>query len=114
MAALASSEAALDALIAAVADGLDQRERDPAGGTRRLAEQAVKLARAVGLTDQELTDIRRGALLHDIGKLRIPEAVLFKTGSLDESEWKLVRQHPIFGYEMLMAVKPLQNALQIP
>jgi putative nucleotidyltransferase with HDIG domain len=114
MAALASTEAAFDELIAAVADGLDERDRDKPGHTRRLAEQAVKLARAVGLADSELTDIRRGSLLHDIGKIRIPEAILFKTGSLSETEWQLIRQHPIFGYEMLMGVKPLQNALQIP
>jgi HD-GYP domain-containing protein (c-di-GMP phosphodiesterase class II) len=74
----------------------------------------VELARRVGVPEDELVHVRRGALLHDIGKIGIPDAVLRKPGPLDEDEWKLMRQHPVWAHEMISAVDFLQPALDIP
>jgi HD-GYP domain-containing protein (c-di-GMP phosphodiesterase class II) len=67
-----------------------------------------------GLNGNDLVHIRRGALLHDMGKLGIPDSILHKPGPLDDEEWKLMRKHPNFAYEMLSPVSYLQKAMDIP
>ena len=80
----------------------------------RVAEITVALARAIGLPESELAHIWRGALLHDIGKMSIPDATLKKEGSLNKEEWKIMRQHPQNAYDMLSSIPYLKQALDIP
>jgi len=82
--------------------------------SRQATELTVKIAQEMGILDQELVHIRRGALLHDIGKMGIPDYILQKDGPLDETEWELMRQHPIFAFEMLSPIPYLRPALDIP
>jgi PAS domain S-box-containing protein/putative nucleotidyltransferase with HDIG domain len=93
---------------------LDLRDRETEGHTKRVTKLTVELARRMGVPEDDLVHVRRGALLHDIGKIGIPDAVLKKPGPLDEDEWKLMRQHPVWAHEMISAVDFLQPALDIP
>jgi HD-GYP domain-containing protein (c-di-GMP phosphodiesterase class II) len=90
------------------------RENEPAGHAERLANMAVRMARVAGMDEAELHNVRRGALLHDVGKLAIPDAILFKPGPLDEAEWDIMRRHPQDGYDMLEPIGLLRPALDIP
>ena len=93
---------------------LDLRDRETEGHTRRVAEMTLRLARALGVPDSELVHLRRGALLHDIGKMAIPDSVLLKPGPLTEEEWQIMRQHPLTAYELLSSIAFLRPALDIP
>ena len=75
---------------------------------------ALALAEAIGVSKESMLQIRRGALLHDIGKMGIPDQILFKEGPLDEKEWEIMRKHPVYAYEMLLPIKYLAPALDIP
>ena len=75
---------------------------------------SVRLARALGVPDAELVHLRRGALLHDIGKMAIPDAVLLKQGPLTPVEWEVVRRHPLIAYELLSSITFLRPAIEIP
>jgi HD-GYP domain-containing protein (c-di-GMP phosphodiesterase class II) len=75
---------------------------------------SMRLARAMGVNDHALVHVRRGALLHDIGKMGIPDAVLLKPGPLTEEEWVLMRRHPVYAYELLAPIAFLRPALDIP
>ncbi len=90
------------------------RDRETESHTRRVTEYSVQIARAMGLTDPEVTNIRRGALLHDIGKLGIPDNVLLKTGPLNETEWNKMRLHPGYANDMLKEIQFLGAARLIP
>jgi putative nucleotidyltransferase with HDIG domain len=90
----------LDMLIAT----LDARESETAGHSQRVSRMAWEIARALRVEGQELEHIRRGALLHDIGKIRVPDAVLLKPASLDDREWVVMRRHAEDGYRLLEAV----------
>jgi len=72
------------------------------------------MARSMGLSEEGLTHIRRGALLHDIGKIGVPDDILFKNENLTEAEWVIMRKHPVFAYEMLSSIAYLEPALAIP
>ena len=74
----------------------------------------IKLAEFLGIQGEELSSIRRGALLHDIGKLGIPDSILLKSDKLNENEWSLMKQHPQLAYEMLYPIEYLRPALDIP
>jgi HD-GYP domain-containing protein (c-di-GMP phosphodiesterase class II) len=74
----------------------------------------VRLARAMGLGDEEVEHLRRGALLHDIGKLGIPDQILLKPGPLTEEEWAIMRTHPTLAYQWLAPIDYLRPALDIP
>ncbi len=105
---------AYDATIEGWARALELRDRETEGHTRRVAELAMRLARAMGVGEVELVRLRRGALLHDIGKMGIPDSILLKPGPLTEEEWALMRQHPQHAYEMLSPIVFLRPALDIP
>lgn len=105
---------AYDATIEGWSKALDLRDRETEGHTRRVVEMALDLARAMGVPEDELIHIRRGALLHDIGKMGVPDAILHKTGALNEKEWEIMRQHPTFAYEMLYPISYLRLAINIP
>jgi HD-GYP domain-containing protein (c-di-GMP phosphodiesterase class II) len=93
---------------------LDLRDQATEGHTQRVAELTLRVARAMAFTPEELVNIRRGALLHDIGKLGVPDHILHKQGPLDDSEWKIMRLHPLFAYNMIHPIEYLRPALDIP
>ena len=93
---------------------LDLRDRETEGHTQRVTEMTVKLARLLECTEEELEHIRRGALLHDMGKIGIPDEILQKPGPLTEDEWTIMRRHPEMAYQMLSHIKYLKDAIIIP
>ncbi|NCC32743.1 MAG: HD domain-containing protein, partial [Chloroflexia bacterium] len=93
---------------------LDLRDKETEGHSLRVTELTLHLARAVGMSDAELVHIRRGALLHDIGKMGIPDAILLKPGPLTPEEWEIMKRHPIYAYELLYPITYLRPALAIP
>jgi PAS domain S-box-containing protein len=93
---------------------LDLRDRETEGHTRRVTELTLRLSRAMGLGESELAHIRRGAILHDIGKMAIPDSILLKPAPLNEEEWEIMRRHPVYAYEMLSPIDYLRPALDIP
>jgi len=107
-------ERSYDITIEAMGDALDLRDQETEGHCRRVTDMTVKLAEAMGLSEAEIVDIRRGALLHDIGKMGVPDAILLKPGPLTDDEWRVMRMHPVYAKELLSQVDFLQNALTIP
>ena len=105
---------AYDATIEGWSRALDLRDQETEGHTLRVTEMAVKLARACGLSENELKQVRWGALLHDIGKMGIPDNILLKPGPLSAEEWAVMRQHPVLAHRMLAPIRYLRAALDIP
>jgi PAS domain S-box-containing protein len=105
---------AYDATIEGWARALELRDQETEGHTRRVANMTVLMAQGMGISGNQLMHIRRGALLHDIGKMGIPDSILLKPGKLDENEWVVMRQHPTLGHEMLVVIPFLRPALDIP
>lgn len=93
---------------------LDLRDNETEDHTKRVTFLTQKLAREMGLDEQVIIDITRGALLHDIGKMAIPDGILLKPGPLDEDDRAIINKHPLYAYEMLSPIKFLQPALDIP
>ena len=93
---------------------LDLRDKETEGHTQRVTEITVRLARALGVPHDEIVHIRRGALLHDIGKMAISDTILQKPGPLTEEEWKEMRRHPEYAQQMLSPIVYLRSALDIP
>jgi PAS domain S-box-containing protein len=93
---------------------LELREREMAGEAQRLADLTVRLAQALGASENEKVLMHRGAILHDIGMMGIPDDILHKPGPLTEVEWTVVRKHPQFAYELLSPINYLRSALDIP
>ncbi len=93
---------------------LDLRDRETEGHTQRVTEMTLKLARELGCTEDEIVHIRRGALLHDIGKMGVPDKLLQKPGPLTDEEWLEMRKHPDYAYQMLSKISYLHQALIIP
>jgi PAS domain S-box-containing protein len=93
---------------------LDLRDKETEGHTERVTKFTLELARLMGIPDEQLVHIWRGSMLHDIGKLGVPDNILLKPGKLTEEEWALMRRHPQFAYEMLKPINYLHNALNIP
>src|SRR5215467_1916573 len=101
--------ATLDALSMA----LDFRDQSTSGHSRRVADLTAGAARSMGITDAALVQIEHGALLHDIGKLRIPESILWKPAKRTEDEWQTMRRHAEYGYEFLNSLEFLKGAADI-
>jgi PAS domain S-box-containing protein/putative nucleotidyltransferase with HDIG domain len=93
---------------------LEMRERETAGHSKRVAELTVHLARELGVGQTQQLHIRRGALLHDIGKMSIPDRILLKPDPLTEDEWAIMRQHPVYAFQLLSPIAYLHPALDIP
>lgn len=93
---------------------LDLRDKETEGHTQRVTILTQRLARHMGVQGEDLVHITRGALLHDIGKMGIPDSILLKPGALTEEERALIRQHPVYAYEMLSPIDFLRPALDIP
>lgn len=93
---------------------MDYRDQETEGHTQRVTDLTVKLAKKFNLGDEEIAQIRRGALLHDMGKMGIPDSVLLKPGPLTDKEWEIMRQHPRIAFNMLSPIEFLRPALDIP
>lgn len=105
---------AYDATIQGWSHALDLRDKETEGHTQRVTELTVTLAKAFGLSEGEIVQVRWGALLHDIGKMGVPDEVLLKPGPLSEDEWVLMRKHPVYAFEMISPIRYLRKALDIP
>ena len=105
---------AYDATIEGWARALELRDKETEGHSRRVAEMTIDLAQAIGIPEKDLKDIYRGALLHDIGKMPVPDRILLKNGPLTDEEWVLMRQHPETAYHLLKGIPFLQHAVEIP
>ncbi len=103
-----------DAILLAWAKALDLREHGRAGHSLRVAELTARIGRAMGLPEDKVTQAYRGALLHDVGMLIVPDRVLHGTGPLNPDEWALVRRHPAHAREILEEFGILQEILAIP
>jgi putative nucleotidyltransferase with HDIG domain len=97
-----------------LARALELRDQETEGHTKRATEMTLRLALAMGMNDAELVHVRRGALLHDIGKMSIPDSTLLKNGPLTEEEWQIMRRHPVYAFELLSPISYLRPALDIP
>ncbi len=105
---------AYDKTIEGWSKALELRDEETEGHTQRVTELTLELARAMGIEEGNLTNIRRGALLHDIGKIGIPDSILLKPGPLDQAERKMIEKHPVFAREMLKKIEFLYPAMEIP
>jgi len=93
---------------------LDLRDKETEGHSQRVMEMTIKIAQILGVKDKELVDIRRGALLHDMGKIGIPDAILQNPGPLSDEEWAIMRKHPEYAYQLLYPIIHLRSSLDIP
>jgi PAS domain S-box-containing protein/putative nucleotidyltransferase with HDIG domain len=105
---------AYDATIEGWSRALDLRDKETEGHTQRVTEMTLKLAHQFDLSEADLVQVRWGALLHDIGKMGVPDGILLKPGPLTDEEWVVMKKHPGFAYEMLSPIHYLRNALDIP
>jgi putative nucleotidyltransferase with HDIG domain len=105
---------AYDATIEGWSRAMDLRDKETEGHTQRVTELTLSMARSMGLTENELTHIRRGGLLHDMGKLGVPDNILLKNENLTAPEWEIMRKHPTYAFEMLSSIAYLKPALEIP
>jgi len=112
--ALTNLQEAYDKTIEGWVIALDLRDKETEGHTKRVTEMAVRLARELQYTEEEIVHIRRGALLHDMGKMGIPDEILQKPGPLSSAEWEVMRKHPQYAYQMLSPISYLNQALIIP
>jgi putative nucleotidyltransferase with HDIG domain len=95
-------------------NALDLRDEETAHHTVRVADLTVQLGRAAGMSEAELVHVRRGALLHDIGKMGIPDSILHKRGKLTDEEQTAMRKHPVYAFELLWPIAYLRPAIDIP
>ena len=105
---------AFDATIESWSRALDLRDTETEGHTHRVTEMTERLARAMGFGAEAIAHVRRGAMLHDIGKIAVPEAILLKPGPLTEKEWEVMRRHPVHAYELMHPIQYLWPAIDIP
>ncbi|HRQ24262.1 MAG TPA: HD domain-containing phosphohydrolase, partial [Anaerolineales bacterium] len=107
-------EMAYNATIEGWSRALDLRDKETEGHTQRVTEMTVNLALQMGVGKNQIINIRRGSLLHDIGKMGVPDNILLKPGKLSEDEWEIMRRHPQLAFDLLTPISYLQPALEIP
>jgi response regulator RpfG family c-di-GMP phosphodiesterase len=105
---------AYDTILEGWARALELRDSETEGHTRRVTELTMRLARYIGIADKEMENIHRGVLLHDIGKMGVPDRILKKKGKLTEEEWIEMAKHPLYAYNLLSPFSFLRGALDIP
>ncbi len=105
---------AYDTTLEGWAKALELRDKETLGHSRRVSELTLRLARQIGMPESDLTHVRRGVLLHDIGKMGIPDVLLKKTGPLNAEEWVEMRKHPKYAHDLLEPIAYLRPALDIP
>jgi PAS domain S-box-containing protein len=103
-----------DATLKGWSGALELREGETAGHSQRVVKFTLELAKILGISSEEMVHMERGALLHDIGKMVMPDSILLKRGPLTESEWSVMRQHPVHAYQLLSEMPFLSPALDIP
>ncbi len=106
-------EKSYDLTLATLSSALDSRDRETEGHSLRVVEYTSRLARQLGMDKASIKKIRRGALIHDIGKIGIPDAILSKPGSLNEEERKIIERHPLIGYSILAGIPYLLEEANI-
>jgi PAS domain S-box-containing protein len=106
--------AAYDTTIEGWSRALDFRDKETEGHSRRVTDLTVCIAREMGLTTEKLIHVRRGALLHDIGKLGVPDSILLKPGALTDEEFTIMKRHPEIAFKLLSPIEFLRPALDIP
>jgi HD-GYP domain-containing protein (c-di-GMP phosphodiesterase class II) len=105
---------AYDSTLEGWASALELRDHDTGGHTRRTTDLTIRLAQVMGIKGSDILHISRGALLHDIGKMGVPDSIILKPGPLSEDEWVIMRKHPQFAYDLLSPISYLRMALDIP
>jgi HD-GYP domain-containing protein (c-di-GMP phosphodiesterase class II) len=105
---------AYDATLEGWAKALELRDLETEGHSRRVTALALQLAQMFDFSDEQLNNLRRGALLHDVGKMGVPDKILQKPGPLTENEWKIMRKHPLYAFDMLQPIEYLKPSLCIP
>ena len=105
---------AYDQTLEGWAKTLELRDEETEGHSQRVVELTVALCKKIGLSVEEIQNAKRGALLHDIGKIGIPDNILHKKGKLDEDEWETMKKHPVYACESLAGISFLEKALDIP
>ncbi len=105
---------AYDRTIEGWANALDLKDEETAGHSKRVTEMTVRLARHLGVPADEVVHVQRGALLHDIGKMGIPDHILLKKGPLTPEEFDVMKQHPVYAFDLLSPIEFLRPALHIP
>jgi hypothetical protein len=103
-----------EAMIEAWAEALELRDKETEGHCRRVTDSTIELARRFGIEGEELDQVRRGALLHDLGKMGIPDSILLKPGPLSEEEFEIMKRHPTIARDLLARLRFLERALDIP
>lgn len=102
-----------EGILRALNYALDYRDHETWGHSARVVGYAVAIGRAMGLRNEELTQLAWGGLLHDIGKIGIPDAILFKAAPLDIKEWEIIKRHPVVGHEIVNQIDFLQGTTEI-
>lgn len=105
---------AYDSTLESWSRALDLRVRESVGHTARVVDGTERLARALGVSDEEMAHLRRGALLHDLGHMGVPDEVLLKPGPLTDEQWEVIRRHPLVALELLAPITYLRPAIDIP
>ena len=105
---------AYDTTIEGWARTLEMKDAETEGHSQRVTEMTTDIAREMGMSQEDLAHVRRGSLLHDIGKIGIPDAILFKRSKLTDEEWVTIRRHPTYALEVLSPIEYLRPALDIP
>ena len=105
---------AYDATIEGWSRAMDLRDKETEGHTQRVTQITVRMARAMGLRDDEVAQARRGSLLHDIGKMGVPDHILLKPGALTPEERLIIEKHPLYAKDMLDPIEYLHDAMDIP
>ena len=105
---------AYDTTLEGWAKALEMRDKETEGHSRRVTKLTLDIARSIGMDGDDLIHVRRGTILHDIGKMGIADSILLKEGPLSEEEWEIMRQHPIYAYNLLSTIPFLKPALDIP
>ncbi len=106
--------AAYDATVEGFSRAMDLRDKETNGHTERVTDSTLRLAKMMNVDKESLLHIRRGALLHDIGKLGISDAILFKTEKLTDEEWEILKKHPQYAHDMIAPIEYLRPILDIP
>ncbi|MBN2048303.1 MAG: response regulator [Anaerolineaceae bacterium] len=105
---------AYDATIKGWARALELRDQETEGHSQRVVAMSLHLAQMYGIVNaDQLTDLRRGAILHDVGKMGVPDGIFLKETTLDHDEWEIMRKHPVYGYDMLKPIEYLRPALDV-
>lgn len=105
---------AYDTTIEGWSNALDLRDKETEGHTQRVTDMTLRLASSAGISGTQMIHIRRGALLHDIGKMGIPDSILLKPDRLTDEEWTIMRKHPVYAHNLLSPITYLRDALDIP